>query len=70
VTGAATAGEAEMMRALLAAEGIRVTVRAAPGFGVLTTLADGPRDLLVPAGQHAAALALVESHFGLDRPFA
>ena len=58
-----------MIRTLLAGEGIEVLIRRAPGFDVPDFLAAGPRDLLVRPEHAARARALVESHFGLDRPF-
>jgi hypothetical protein len=70
LTGAATVPEAEMMRSLLADEGIPVVIRDLPGYGVLNALSPGPRVLLVRREQLGAARELVESHFGLDRPFA
>jgi hypothetical protein len=69
LTGAATPAEAEMMRSLLADAGIVVFIRDTPGFG-LNALTPGPRELFVAPEQLQAARELVESHFGMDRPFA
>jgi hypothetical protein len=59
-----------MMRGLLEGEGLHVLIRRAPGFDVPDFLAGGPRELLVPESEATRARALVESHFGIDRPYA
>jgi hypothetical protein len=70
LTGAATAGEAEMIRSLLADNGVPAAIRDVPGFGVINALTPGPKELLVRPEQLEEARQLVESYFGLGRPFA
>ncbi len=65
LTSASTGPEAEMIAALLDNAGIRCLVQRSAAFDVPDFLAGGPRELLVRARDHAAAAALVESHFGL-----
>jgi hypothetical protein len=69
LTGASSQAEAEMIEGLLSEAGIPVLVRLVPGFDVSGLLAAGPRELLVREADLQQARALVESHFGLDRPF-
>ena len=59
-----------MIAGLLEGEGVPVLIRRARGFDVPDFLAAGPRELLVPAPRAEHARALVESHFGVDRPYA
>jgi hypothetical protein len=69
LTGAPTDGEAQMIASLLADNGIRVAIRDVPGYGVINALTPGPKELLVFRDQLEEARQLVESYFGLERPF-
>lgn len=69
VTGAPNLMEAEMIVELLRDNEIPALIRRMRGFDVPDFLAGGPRDVCVMPAEFDRARALIESHFGLDRPF-
>jgi hypothetical protein len=55
VAGAENQAEAELVQGLLLEEGVRSSLRRAPGFDVPDFLAAGPRDVLVAASDAQVA---------------